>query len=147
MITEIVFPGWVPGMNGKDGLIRMHHTKKTALRNAYFYEIRSTTTNQHKGPVRLELVRHSIGREMDYDGLVSTGKLLIDALVNAKVLPDDNPGIIAQREYTQTKAINQKSQMTVIRIIDIPWEEIVEDLRYEEGPECEDGFPITTFCG
>lgn len=147
MVTEIVFPGNVPGNNGRDGIIRMKRKVKTNLKNNYFYQVRSSTRNQHKGPVRMELIRHSTGKPMDYDNLVSTGKLIIDAIVKAGVLPDDNDMVIADRVYTQTKALNQRSQMTVIRIIDLDWEDIVEDPRYEEGPEHEDGFPITTFCG
>lgn len=119
MITELIFPGSLPGNNGKGGLLRMHHRQKTRLRNEYFYQVRSLTTNRHTGPVRLELVRHSTGPTMDYDNLVSTAKTVLDAIVLAGVIPNDSPSIIVERNYSQTKAINQKSQMTVIRIIDI----------------------------
>lgn len=119
MVTEIIFPGVLPGNNGKDGLIRIRGRARTALKNACFWQIRSSTTNQHKGPVRLELVRHSIGGLMDRDNLVSTGKIPIDALVKAKVIPDDNPTIITESDYSQTRAKNQATQFTVIRIIDL----------------------------
>jgi hypothetical protein len=119
MTTEIIFPGRVPGMNGPDGIIRMRHRDRKALKNGYYYQIRSATTNQHPGKVRLELVRHSIGTPMDYDNLVSTGKLIMDCMKLARVIIDDKPAIIAERDYSQTKAINQASQFTLIRIIDL----------------------------
>jgi len=119
MTTELIFPGFVPGNNGKEGLLRMSHKAKTRLRNQYFYQVRSSTRNRHTGPVRFELIRHSTGPPMDYDNLVSTGKLPTDAIVLAGVIPDDAPNVIVERDYQQTRALNQKAQMTVIRIIDI----------------------------
>lgn len=118
MTTEIIFPGSLPGNNGEDGLLRMHHKRKTELRNQYFYHIRTITRNRHPGKVRFELIRHSTGPPMDYDNLVSTGKIPTDALKLAGVIIDDKPAVIVERDYSQTKALNQKSQMTVIRIID-----------------------------
>lgn len=119
MKTEIIFPGTVPGNNGKGGLLRMPHKTKTKLKNSYIYQVRSITRNRHTGPVRFELIRHSTGPPMDYDNLVSTGKLLTDAIVLAGVIPDDNRFIIVEREYSQTKAINAESQYTLVRIIDL----------------------------
>lgn len=119
MTTEITFPGVVPGNNGPDGLIRMKPKVKIRLRNSYVYHIRSMTRNRHPGTVRLELIRHSIGPPMDYDNLVSTGKTILDALKRAQVIIDDKPAVIVERDYSQTKALNQKSQMTVVRIIDL----------------------------
>lgn len=38
-------------------------------------------------------------REPDFDGLVSSGKHLLDGLVQAKVIPDDKVSIIGQPVY------------------------------------------------
>ena len=118
--TEIVFPGKVPGNNGAGGLLRMHWSAKSNLLGTYSWLVRSATKTRHAGPVRLELIRYSIGRLMDYDNLVSTGKFPIDAIVKAGVLPDDNPAIIAERRYTQQRAASAAAQRTVIRITDLP---------------------------
>jgi|GEM_PF-1645837 len=120
LITEIIIPGRVPGMNGPDGLIRMPHWKQKEIFERYQLLIRQATRNRHTPPVRIELIRHSIGRPMDYDNLVSTGKKLWDAAVACQLIPDDNPQVIQQREYSQQRAINRHTQMTVIRIIDLP---------------------------
>ncbi|PRY40820.1 hypothetical protein CLV58_1063 [Spirosoma oryzae] len=105
--------------NGRDGLLRMHWRKRNKLRDYYQLLFRTQTTNRHTGQVRIELVRHSTGQPADYDGLVSSGKLPFDAMKRAGIIVDDSPDYIGQPSYSQTKAINHKSQMTVIRIIDV----------------------------
>ena len=119
MTTELIFPGVVPGNNGPDGLLRMSVKQKGRLKKSYFYHIRSLTRHRHIGKVKFELVRHSIGPPMDFDNLVSTGKLIADQLKATGVILDDKPAIIVEREYTQTKAMNQQSQFTLIRIVDV----------------------------
>lgn len=118
-MTELVFMGKVPGMNGRDGLIRMGHRRKKTLRDRYQLLAMAQKVREHTGPVRVELIRHSIGRPMDYPNLVSTEKLLLDAIVLAKILPDDNNKVIVERIFTQTRALHRHTQMTVIRIIDL----------------------------
>lgn len=118
MITELVYEGNVPGNNGKNGLIRMKTKAKLELKKRFFWTTREQTRNRHLGAVRLELIRHGL-QVMDYDNLVSTGKLLIDAIVKTGVLSDDNPDVIKERDYSQTHALNAKSQRTIIRITDL----------------------------
>lgn len=118
--TEIVFPGKVPGNNGPGGLLRMHWAAKAKFLASCMWLVRFATKAKHTGPVRLELVRYSTGGPMDYDNLVSTGKFLVDAVVRAGVLPDDNPHVIAERHYSQVKAKSKADQRTVLRIIDLP---------------------------
>lgn len=119
MTTEIVFRGVVPGNNGKNGLIRMNRWDRTALKNNMILTALAARNGKHPGPVRMELVRHSIGSDMDYDNLVSTGKLILDAIVKANIIIDDRKTIIVERDYSQTRAINRQSQMTVVSITDI----------------------------
>lgn len=113
----VVFTGRVPGNNGEGGLLRMHWSRRQKLLSNYCWVVAAARLPPMRGPVRLELERHSIGTHMDYDNLVSTGKLLIDALVRQKVLPDDTPAIIAERAYTQVRAAGKDSQQTIIRLI------------------------------
>lgn len=56
---------------------------------------------------------------MDWDNLVSTGKIPVDSLVIAGVITDDKPIIIQSREYEQVKAASKKEQKTVILIEDV----------------------------
>lgn len=119
MTTEITFPGFLPGNNGAKGLLRMGWRKRNKLRDTYVWWVRSKTKNRHPGPVRIRLVRYSVGIQMDWDNLVSTGKIPIDSLVLAGVIVDDKPVIIQIREYEQVKAASKKEQKTVILIEDI----------------------------
>lgn len=119
MKTELIFPGVIPGNNGRGGLLRTHYAQRAKWKKNWIWHIKASTKNRHLGPVRLELIRHSINPRMDYDNLVSTGKILIDAIVKAGVLSDDAERIIAERQYTQTRALNAQNQMTVILITDL----------------------------
>ena len=118
MRTEITFKGKVPGMNGADGLIRMHWRKRNKLRDQYVWLVKELTKNRHPGPVKLTLTRYSSGVAMDYSNLVSTGKLTVDSLVIAKVIIDDKDSIIQKQEYFQVKC-KKDEQKTVIVIEDI----------------------------
>lgn len=77
MSQEIMFSGSLPGNNGNGGLLRMHWRKRGKLLESLIIRVKCHGLRPMSGPVRLELVRYSIGRAMDYDGLVSTGKLPI----------------------------------------------------------------------
>lgn len=118
MTTELNYEGYVPGNNGKKGLLRMSVKDKNELKKRFFWDTRAQTRNRHKGPVKLELIRHGM-QLMDYDNLVSTGKLLIDAIVKAGIILDDSKQIIQERDYHETPALNFKSQRTIIRITDL----------------------------
>lgn len=117
MTTELTFPGRVVGMNAKGGLLRMHWTKKKLLKRRFLWLVHEQTRAKHAGRVELKLIRYSAGVPMDYDNLVSTGKILIDAIVSAGVIIDDKEAIIAKREYTQQKC-KIVDQRTVIIITD-----------------------------
>lgn len=119
MTTEITFPGFVPGNNGPKGLLRMNWRKRKKLLDTYVWWVRSKTKNRHPGQVKFTLIRHSIGVQMDFDNLVSTGKLTGDSLVLAGVIIDDKPAIIKQREYIQVKVASKNEQKTVILIEDV----------------------------
>lgn len=114
---EIAFNCIVPGNNGPNGLIRAHWTERGRLIGIYEWVITAARLQSMTGPVRLELTRYSIGPQMDYDNLVSTGKLLIDALVRCQILEDDKPAVIAERDYKQVRAAGKGYQRTIIRLI------------------------------
>jgi len=112
---EITFPGKVPGLNGAGGLLRMHWRRAQQLKQGYLLLVKAGGLRSMLGPVRLELVRYSTGRDMDYENLTSTGKYPTDALVKAGILPDDNPQVIPERVYTQARC-RPDEQRTVIRL-------------------------------
>jgi hypothetical protein len=113
---EITFPGKVPGLNGAGGLLRMHWRRAQQMKKAFLLQVLAAGLRPMVGPVRFELTRYSTGREMDFENLTSTGKYPTDALVKAGILPDDNPTIIAERAYKQTRVATAAEQRTVIRL-------------------------------
>jgi hypothetical protein len=118
MITEIAFPGKTPGNNGPNGLLRMNWRKRNKLRDTYVWWVKAKTKNKHSGSVKVTLIRHCVRKMDDYDNLVSTGKILMDAIVIAGVLVDDNMDIVKDRDYQQVKAAKNE-QKTVILIEDV----------------------------
>lgn len=116
--TELTFPGVLPGNNGSKGLLRMHWTARNKLRDQFTWLVRTLTKNRHAGKIKLQLIRYHAGMSMDYDNLVSTGKLPIDSIVLSKVIIDDKESIIAQRDYRQVKVKTKSEQKTVIIIED-----------------------------
>ena len=117
--TELTFPGVLPGNNGSKGLLRMHWAARNKLRDQFTWLVRSLTKNKHAGKVKLQLIRYHAGISMDYDNLVSTGKLIVDSIVLANVIIDDKESIIAQRDYRQVKVKTKGEQKTVIIIEDL----------------------------
>ena len=120
MTTEITFLGRLPGNNGVGGLLRLHWAKRKQLSERLDWIVRASTSYCHRGAVRLELVRYSTSTvPMDYDNLVSTGKLILDSIVRRKVIADDNPNVIVSRVYRQEKVKKKDEQRTVIRLVDV----------------------------
>jgi Holliday junction resolvase RusA-like endonuclease len=117
-VRLFTFFGKVPGNNGAGGLLRLHWSRRQKLLHDYEWQVAAAHRRAPPlaGPVRLELTRYSTGSGMDYDNLVSTGKLLIDALVRAGVLPDDNPAVLVERTYSQCHVSRTAQQRTEIRL-------------------------------
>jgi hypothetical protein len=119
MKTELIFPGVLPGNNGSKGLLRMHWTARNKLRDQFTWLVKVLTKNRHQGKVKLNLTRYYLTQPLDYDNLVSTGKIPVDSIVLARVILDDKESIISEREYKQVKVKTKGEQKTVIVIEDI----------------------------
>ncbi|GAB4052500.1 hypothetical protein [Spirosoma litoris] len=88
-----------------------------ALRDRYFYIFKGQPHCLHPGPVKLTLVRMSVG-ELDYDNLVGGAKPAIDALVNAGIIRGDKLKDIAERAYEQAKVkAGQQSTVFIIECL------------------------------
>jgi hypothetical protein len=114
--TEIMIPNHVtPSLNDSLG---QNWKQRNQHRKRYEKIIWALTRNQHKGPVRLEIYRHSSGT-LDEDNLYGGCKQLVDALKNRKVIIDDTPAIIRERKYEQVKISRVATKMMVIVITDL----------------------------
>lgn len=117
LVTVLRFPFLFGSLNT---LLRTHRWKRSELRDKYFYLIRSMTTHQHKGRVRIEYSRSSsASRKMDYDNLVSSVKVVTDALVKAGVIVDDNQNIIVEQTHEHVLTSRNVLPFTVIKITDL----------------------------
>ena len=109
MITEVIIKGIIPGLNGKQGLIREHFRAAKKRRDLYKVLIRSQTTNRHKGKVIIRYIGYK-SILMDWDNFAASFKHIGDALVSNKVIKDDKPAIVVQflPEQIKSKRIEQK---------------------------------------
>lgn len=90
----IMLPYTMKGMNGSDGLIRMHYTKRKQVKDIVIADISSQVKNiSFAGKVRIIYTRFS-SKYMDWDNFCSSFKQIGDALKDCKIIIDDNPEII-----------------------------------------------------
>ena len=109
MITEVVIKGVIPGLNGKQGLIREHFRNAKKRRDLYKVLIRSQTNNRHKGKVIIRYIGYKTIL-MDWDNFAASFKHIGDALVSNKVIKDDKPAVVIQflPEQIKCKRVEQK---------------------------------------
>lgn len=94
-IVKLVFDIALPGLNGKDGLIRSHFTKRKALKEKIKWMIVEQGFERVEGKVRVTYKRVS-NRLMDWDNLASSSKILMDCLVDYGIIKDDSPKFIPE---------------------------------------------------
>jgi hypothetical protein len=117
MITTLKLPGIIPGLNGKNGLIRSHWAQLKKQKNQYYLEFLSQTKNRHHGPVIIHYHGYK-SKLMDWDNFSASFKLIGDALVMAQIIKDDKPEIVIQFLPKQFKC-KQKDQHVQIIIEDV----------------------------
>lgn len=106
-----------PGLNGSNGLMRMHWAKLTQLKAKWAWLIKAQKPKKHKRPVVVTYTRIST-HPMDLDNVAGSFKLIGDSLVGAGVLPDDSPDVITQLNVSWEKAATKKEQGVRIVIAD-----------------------------
>lgn len=109
MRTEVYIKGIIPGLNGKDGLIRENHWNAKRRRDLYKVLIRSQTTNRHKGKVIIQYIGYK-SILSDWDNFAASFKHLGDALVSNKIIKDDKPAIVVEflPDQIKCKRVDQK---------------------------------------
>lgn len=121
MKTILTIPIKVPSNNGKAGLLRMHHTKKTQLRNVLTLLFRQQARGAvHTGKVKVHICHYYRGAPLkDYGNLVSTEKIPMDAVKLAGIIIDDSTDIIGIPTFSQVRVKEKNQVRTVITIEDI----------------------------
>ncbi len=112
---RLEIPRVAPGLNGSEGLKRMHYRKYMKLRDSWQLEIRSLTNAKIKGRVSIDYTRSSVVA-MDIDNLCASFKVIGDGLVANGIIEDDNTEIITEFRPHWRKAKNNKDLITIIEI-------------------------------
>ena len=124
--AEIVIPRLLPGLNGKEGLIRAHHMALKKQKETIKWEIVAGMTSsdsmtglkgiaKFEGQVRIVYTRYTT-HLMDWDNHCSSFKLLGDAMVELGILTDDKPSIIVEFVPKQVHVRKIADRKTVIEI-------------------------------
>jgi Holliday junction resolvase RusA-like endonuclease len=102
---QIFVPYTPPGLNGSNGLIRAHWTKRRKMAADCLLRTLAALPSKQRiaGPLRLRYTRRYARQPLDLDNLAASIKLPLDALVKAGVLEDDNPRVISELVTRQEK--------------------------------------------
>jgi Holliday junction resolvase RusA-like endonuclease len=80
----------------------------------------SQSRNRHLGRVTIHFEHYYVGRPIsDPDNLVSTMKIPLDALKNAKFITDDKLSVIGMPTFEQVRVTVKNQVRTVITITDL----------------------------
>ena len=95
-------------------MLRQHWSKRKKLKEQYHLEILSQKPQKFKGKVNVHLTRYS-SRVPDPDGVAGSAKIILDAVVDAGIIEDDNMRIV-KNFSVDWKKCKQKEQRTEIEI-------------------------------
>jgi len=112
---ELTFDVLAPGLNGKDGLLRIHWSKRKKWVDAFQALIMAQTQKKIQGEVIVTYERHNT-RFMDWDNMGASFKTIGDALVKCGVIEDDSPEIIVKFDPQQVKVGKTIERKTIVKI-------------------------------
>lgn len=111
---KLTIQGKVPLLNE---MLRQHWSKRKKLKEKYHLEILSQNPQKFKGKVNVSLTRYS-SRVPDPDGVAGSAKMILDAIVDAGIIEDDNMNIV--KNFTVNwKKCKRKERRTEIEINEI----------------------------
>lgn len=120
MKTILTIPAKIPSNNGKNGLLRMHWSKRGKLKRLWSELFLTQTNNAHKGRVKIHFTHYHRGMAIqDAENLSSTSKIPLDALVLAGIITDDKMKVIGTPTFSQVRIQDKFSVRTVIEITDL----------------------------
>lgn len=115
-------PRAAPGLNGSEGLKRMHWSTYNDLRDRWSQEVMYAYNEigepQLKEPVEVTYRRSYWGQPMDYDNMAASFKPVGDAL-EEHVITDDSPDTIESLELDQFKVHKDEHPLTQIIIREV----------------------------
>ena len=93
-----------PGLNSRNGLMRMHHRTYSRLRDRWQLLIMEQVADRKPvaDRVRITITRRTRSTTpMDTDNLYSSAKVPLDALRKVKLIRDDDPGTVVSLTMLQ----------------------------------------------
>lgn len=111
---KLTIQGKVPLLNE---MLRQHWSKRKKLKEKYHLEILSQNPRKFKGKVNVSLTRYS-SRVPDPDGVAGSAKMILDAIVDAGIIEDDNMNIV-ESFTVNWKKCKRKERRTEIEINEI----------------------------
>ncbi len=115
---RIVVPQLAPGLNGDNGLKRMHWKKYMKVRDRWVWLVRQQNPAKHPGKVTIRYTRKSTAM-MDPDNVGASFKVIGDALETLGVIENDSFDIITDFRIGWSRAKNPASQKSIIEITDV----------------------------
>ena len=108
----------LPGLNGKDGLIRQSHFEATKVK-AGLLELVKAGRHGTFGQQRVKIIcaRYYCGTAMDFDNASASFKYLVDAIVKAGIIYDDSPKTIEEWTVRQVSVKSRKLQKMEVEIL------------------------------
>ena len=108
-------PGYrPPGLNGKDGLMRMHWGQVEREKESAILRLSAALGRRRprfdRCRIRYTRFYGAANHEMDWDNFGASFKLLGDALVKTKVLPDDGPRFVRSLDLRQACVRRRKEE-------------------------------------
>lgn len=107
----------VPGMNGKNGLLREHWSNRKKRKDSIKLEFLSQRQNKpkHTGKVVITYINYYATHPMDWDNFCSSFKLIGDSLTDLGTISDDSPKIVVGFIPKQIKCnkIDQRIEIVI----------------------------------
>lgn len=98
-------------------LLRTHWAERHRLKKAWWALVRAEEERGVCVPARLTYTRVSPGT-LDIDNLYASAKVVIDALVYAGILPDDDPGCLSE-VIAKQKTCSQGEGHTILELTSV----------------------------
>ena len=114
MTEYIKLPYLMPGLNGPEGLMRQHYRNAAQIKERLAWEIRAQKVGQTiYDPIRVTYIRHT-EKLMDWDNACASFKHIGDAMIEAGIIGDDSPKVIAEFVPIQTKCKRAEQHTEII---------------------------------
>lgn len=104
---------WPPGLNGKDGLLRMHWSNRKPIKEKLMWLIREQKLPRASNPCSIRSELYTIS-PMDWDNFAAMHKLLFDAVKLCKIIEDDSPEYVLDFTMKQIRVHKKVDELFVV---------------------------------